>query len=130
MEIDRYQHGCAVMKVGEKRFAVVAGGYSTQIGGMPKVELLELETMDQWKAGPDMPFELMEFTMTTLADGAVLAVGGRSGRDFMGSLVKFSCQESIENCTWEEMEQTLAVPRKEHVALLIPDVLSNCSSVK
>ena len=52
MMIDHYFHGCATFKNNGKEYAVVAGGYSIDIGGMPHVEFLDLSDENgQWISG-------------------------------------------------------------------------------
>lgn len=129
MTIDRWEFGCTKIEIGGKKYAVAAGGYSTAIGSLSSVEFLDLtDENSQWVEGPSLPYELMEFQFVTSGNGKeAFAVGGISGRDFQSAILRLSCQDSVESCQWELMEQKLQVARKEHVAMLIPDDLVTCS---
>ena len=127
MNIDRYLHGCATFKNEDRTYAIVAGGYSTKEGVLSSVEFLSLENEDAgWIEGPSLPRDLEEFTMiTSPEENGVLAIGGRSGREFESAIFKMTCTGSL-NCEWTELEQKLDIGRIDHVAFLIPDELTNC----
>ena len=127
MNIDRYLHGCATFKNEGRNYAIVAGGYSTKEGVLSSVEFLSLENEDAgWIEGPSLPRDLEEFTMiTSPEENGVIAIGGRSGREFESAIFKMTCTGSL-NCEWTELEQKLDIGRIDHVAFLIPDELTNC----
>ena len=127
MNIDRYCHGCATFMNEGRTYAIVAGGYSTKEGVLSSVEFLNLENEDaEWIEGPSLPRDLEEFTMiTSPEENGVIAIGGRSGREFESAIFKMTCTGSL-NCTWTELEQKLDIGRIDHVAFLIPDELTNC----
>jgi hypothetical protein len=127
MNIDRYCHGCATFKNEGRTYAIVAGGYSTKEGVLTSVEFLSLENEDAgWIEGPSLPRDLEEFTMiTSPEENGVIAIGGRSGREFESAIFKMTCNGSL-NCEWTELEQKLDIGRIDHVAFLIPDELTNC----
>ena len=127
MNIDRYLHGCATFKNEDGTYAIVAGGYSTKEGTLSTVEFLSLENEDAgWIQGPSLPRDLEEFTMiTSPEENGVIAIGGRSGREFESAIFKMTCTGSL-NCEWTELEQKLDIGRIDHVAFLIPDELTNC----
>ena len=126
MNIDRYCHGCATFMNEGRTYAIVAGGYSTKEGVLSSVEFLNLDNEDaEWFEGPSLPRDLEEFTMITSPEGdGVIAIGGRSGREFESAIFKMTCPGSL--CTWTELEQKLDIGRIDHVAFLIPDELTNC----
>ena len=129
MNIDRYLHGCATFKNEDRTYAIVAGGYSTKEGVLSSVEFLSLDNQDYyagWIEGPSLPRDLEEFTMiTSPEENGVIAIGGRSGREFESAIFKMTCTGSL-NCEWTELEQKLDIGRIDHVAFLIPDELTNC----
>ena len=127
MNIDRYLHGCATFKNEGRTYAIVAGGYSTKEGVLSSVEFLSLDNEDAgWIEGPSLPRDLEEFTMiTSPEENGVIAIGGRSGREFESAIFKMTCTGSL-NCEWTELEQKLDIGRIDHVAFLIPDELTNC----
>ena len=127
MNIDRYLHGCATFKNEGRTYAIVAGGYSTNEGVLTSVEFLSLDNEDAgWIEGPSLPRDLEEFTMiTSPEENGVIAIGGRSGREFESAIFKMTCTGSL-NCEWTELEQKLDIGRIDHVAFLIPDELTNC----
>ena len=94
---------------------------------MSSVEFLSLDNEDGgWIEGPSLPRDLEEFTMITSPEGnGVIAIGGRSGREFESAIFKMTCTGSL-NCEWTELEQKLDIGRIDHVAFLIPDELTNC----
>jgi hypothetical protein len=127
MNIDRYCHGCATFKNEGRTYAIVAGGYSTKEGVLSSVEFLSLDNEDAgWIEGPSLPRDLEEFTMiTSPEENGVIAIGGRSGREFESAIFKMTCTGSL-NCEWTELEQKLDIGRIDHVAFLIPNDLTNC----
>ena len=127
MNIDRYCHACATFKNEGRTYAIVAGGYSTKEGVLSSVEFLSLDNEDAgWIEGPSLPRDLEEFTMiTSPEENGVIAIGGRSGREFESAIFKMTCTGSL-NCEWTELEQKLDIGRIDHVAFLIPNDLTNC----
>ena len=101
--------------------------YSTKEGVLSSVEFLCLDNEDAgWIEGPSLPRDLEEFTMiTSPEENGVIAIGGRSGREFESAIFKMTCT-GVLNCTWTELEQKLDIGRIDHVAFLIPDELTNC----
>lgn len=133
MTIDRYLHQCASFKseAHEGRNVVVAaGGYSIINGMMSSAEIFDPMNPEQgWVPIADLPRELAEFSMITSPNGnGVIASGGISGRDRQGSIYELKCTES--GCeAWTELEQKIQNPRMNHVAVLVPDILTTCNSI-
>ncbi len=130
MSVDRYMHGCATFKLGEKRFALAGGGYSINEGGMASVEILDLSSLEsQWLQGPDMPRELMEsrFLTNPTKDG-VLAVAGISGSDYQNAIFSMTCPDgTLASCQWKVLDQTMNISRKDHAAVLVSDSVVSCA---
>ncbi len=126
-------HGmsCGVIKTedsGEK-VVVVAGGV---------VDSQRNKAIETWTIGSsDTVFTKLNSTLPTDLTTAssivtsdqkgMIVVGGYgfSSASSLDTLVKISCNTSID-CHVEEMEQKLRIPRRAHVAMLVPDSLVNC----
>jgi hypothetical protein len=66
--------------------------------------------------------------MVTSPDGqGVIVIGGATfiPTEDQSALYQLNCNES--GCEWHEMEQKLKIARERFVAMLIPDILTNCS---
>ena len=76
--------------------------------------------------GPSLPKTLGGHAMVTL-DKDIVVIGGMSsdGSQYQSSLYILSCHN--KGCGWTTMTQTLQVARSSHVAMLIPDELTDCS---
>jgi hypothetical protein len=56
----------------------------------------------------------------------VIVIGGYSNGDgYQSSIHKLICDQL--ECKWSEMEQKLKIARQLSVAMLIPDILTNCT---
>ena len=58
-------------------------------------------------------------------DKDLVVIGGFSSDGYQSSLYILSCHN--KGCGWTTMTQTLQVARYYHVAMLIPDELTDCS---
>ena len=76
--------------------------------------------------GPSLPKTLYDHAMVPL-DKDLVVIGGHSndGSGIQSSLYLLSCHN--KGCGWATMTQTLQVARVYHVAMLIPDELTDCS---
>jgi hypothetical protein len=66
-------------------------------------------------------------SLLTSPDGqGVIVIGGYSNGDgYQSSIYKLICDQL--ECKWSEMEQQLKIARANFVAMLIPDILTNCT---
>jgi hypothetical protein len=78
-------------------------------------------------AGPKLPKTLSRASLVPSPDGqGVILIGGYSSTDpgNQSSMYKLICDQL--GCKWSEMEQQLQRSRRDFVAMLIPDHLTNC----
>ena len=146
MKNKRSNHGCASFTLGQKTFGIVAGGYDRDAYKfLDSVEIIDLDTDSlEWKEGNKLPYFLKshviliifivpELKLPTPMDGlkvvltgqGLLIVGGQgngSYPDYRDEIFKLSCTgDDIESCSWTTMTSKLAVGRKNHVVIPVPD---------
>jgi len=96
---------------------MVTGGYNYP----ETLDSTEILLDGQWKqvassVGQKLPKRL--YGLQTVQSGNdVIAIGGYDGRNFSGSIYKFSCRS--RNCAWTTLPQTLQYPRENFVAMPI-----------
>ena len=72
----------------------------------------------------ELPFELTASAVVKHPDGGALMVGGDNGNDTEVDSLLHLRHASAE---WKVLKQKLKVPRRRHVAALVPDNLVKCT---
>ena len=73
--------------------------------------------------GPELPVELIDFTMVTSPTGkGVVLIGGIGDRknEYSDALIELT-GESIETLKWAPLEQKLQIARSHHFSFYIPN---------
>ncbi len=133
----RSGHSCGVLQDStfhSKQIFVAAGGYVEKT-----TELLVLANVNEndsvvinvtgleWMVGPDLPYDLRGASLVTTSDGRnLILLGGHSGtiNGEVPTMFKMGC--SMLECKWQIMIESLARPRSQFTALIIPDSLTEC----
>ena len=76
-------------------------------------------------AGPDLPFGIEGHSMVALGLGQAV-LGGHSMSGYEKKIYHITCSEQI--CMISLLNQELSIPRKDFVAIPIPDSMSGCIS--
>ena len=64
----------------------------------------------------------------TTNQGVILVGGEDENYESHQEIIQLYCQDDIiENCQWQEIEQKLQNPRKEHVAIPLPESYDICT---
>jgi len=116
----RSTFACHTMKINGEDFIIVAGGY----GAFKSTEYLQKANYGSgWKKSVDLPVKLAEHAIVASKDNKVLYTIGNwySPSD----IYKFSCTNSITNCSWTKIPTQLQFGRWKSVAMTIPDTLAN-----
>ena len=77
-------------------------------------------------AGPDLPFGLHGHSMVALGLGQAVLGGWSSSGGYQKKIYHITCSEQI--CMISLLNQELSIPRKDFVAIPIPDSMSGCTS--
>jgi len=101
---------------------IVAGGQDRK-GGLNSVEILN-SVNGKWSKGPSLPRVISYASMVIHPNGGVILVGGQSGHTLLDSLYHLP---SINN-GWITMTQQLKTPRRFHVAVMVPNTITYCST--
>jgi len=122
LQFGRQHHSCSRIKSNLKKSEsfsiVVAGGYGFQ-GYMSSVEVLD-EGSNEWREGPDLPFNIYGAAIVEDPEGGVILIGGESRSLFHLSHVG-------DGASWKEMPQKLQLGRRFLTAMMIPDHIVNCT---
>jgi hypothetical protein len=126
----RFEHSCGRIRKGgqSQEFSIiVAGGNdkSELSSKLSSVEILD-QGSNEWRKGPGLPFEIDKAQMVDDPNGGVVLVGGSSDYDEILDTL-FQLPHGGEDAEWIELEQTLNVGRRSHVAFLVPDNIVDCS---
>ena len=137
----RYGHSCSKMKIDEKIYLVVAGGFGN-CKYLDSVEILDTTSLDQgwtlgnnfifvkitkklkcyytFSLGPKLPRKIAHSTMVcSPTEKGVIIIGGRFHSD-SNALIELSGY-SKESLKWTTLKQKLSFPRYWHVSFLIPE---------
>ncbi len=99
---------------------IAAGGY-----GLSSVEILD-EASNNWRAGPQLPINILASQMIEDPNGGVILVGGISDLTINEDSL-YQLQHGGVGAVWTKMEQKLKIGRYWHVAFLVPDYMVDCS---
>jgi hypothetical protein len=99
---------------------LIAGGASTADKTLAEAQIFDPKT-GSVSVVPPMGTRRVGHTLTVLADGRILAVGGYS--DSMTPAKTTNVMEVFDpkTNTWEQLPVGLASPRQDHAAVLLPD---------
>ena len=77
--------------------------------------------------GPSLPRALASHEMVSLGNRLITMGGYNYGEEFGGfQNIMFQFECSNLNCQWKQMAQTLDYARRDFVAMLIPNELTDC----
>ncbi len=117
----RNWHSCGVLTNpgdGSHQVVVAAGGCCHR----RSVEMWVVGSSQGWIKGPDLPSGLWGSWGVVTPDGkALLLPGGRSNEEFSSDILKLAYENGI--WSWTKLDQELEVPRRNHIAFLLPDSL-------
>ena len=91
---------------------------------LSSIEILD-EGSNAWRYGPELPFPMAGTGLVEDPSGGVVLMGGRKQQygDDLDIILRLS--DTMDK--WVVMPQKLERPRSEHVAIPIPDHLTNCT---
>lgn len=102
-----------------EKVVVVAGGFNGAV--LSSVELLIINNIERgWQDGPELPHKVSESVLVEYKNSVVL-VGGFGDDDG-----KHLYQLKSRVGPWIQMETILPVSKSDHLAILIPDELTDC----
>ncbi len=132
LKVPRYRHACGVLKYGNKRIVIAAGGIDNFGHSENSVETMEVTEepvsifhfAQQWEYGPSMPMILKDGASATSSGGkAVFITGGTSLDGTSTSVLKFYCIDGpVLQCSWTKVDYELPVPSAKGLALMIPQL--------
>ena len=113
---------CSTFEFKESPVVVLAAGNKDRNG----ISLLHLDNMaDGWISGPNLPTSPnYSFSMlTTPSKDGVLKMGGIGGKGWetFDSIWKLTCQETLNNCSWEEQPSKMLLPKFNYLAFWLPN---------
>ncbi len=127
MRFGRQMHSCGRIRRNSKScdYDVIVVGGNNQTHPIASVEILDSQTGD-WRAGPELPYEIFAATLVTDSRGGVILVGGESKREkHLNTLWRL--EHAGKGAQWELMPQKLKTGRHYQTTFLIPEsVGTNC----
>ncbi len=127
LSIGRAAHVCGTLVNpgdGSDAIVVTTGGFN--FGGLVSTEMWIVGS-DRWISGPDLPIGMGLSAGLTSSDGkSFYVVGGWNG-EHQGGIYKLSFQDGYWR--WTTLDQKLEHAREQHIAMLIPDSLTNCTQI-
>ncbi len=125
----RYGHVCGMLvNPGDGSDAVVVVTTGHNGGILSSTEMWTVGS-DRWIGGPRFSVAIYYATGTTSPDSkSLLVVGGTTFEYQLSAIRKLSFEDG--SWQWTKLEQELLVPRSSHVAMLIPDSLTNCTIIE
>ena len=105
---------------------VIVAGSSALYGGGSRTEILTVGT-ETWTEGPALPHSI--FRAAAVSNGNTFILIGGKTNDLDPKIRKelYALQCSWGMCIWTKMEQELQQARHDHVAILIPNDMLNCT---
>ncbi len=126
----RHAHVCGALKDSNngKKITVAATGYTKfEFDRANSTELL-IDGTDEWILGPELRSPGIDYaTGTTSSDGMHFILAGGYDKHYQDKYRLYHLQCFDLHCVWTKMEQTMDVARAQHVAMLIPDEIANCT---
>jgi hypothetical protein len=124
---ERRHHSCGIIRKNnqsEEFSIIVAGGVDQS--RLSSIEILDLGS-NEWRKGPDFPFEIYASQMVEDQNGGVVLIGGeyRTSGWTLDNL--YQLPHGGEDSEWIKMKQTLKIGKRNHVAFFVPDNIVDCS---
>ncbi len=126
----RVEHACGVLRHGNDRMIVVAGGLDSHNTKLDKVETLLVTTdtdsvlqfANDWEYGPTLPAALSGTASATTSDQkALYIIGGVMINEDSRSVLKFHCYDIVDqHCSWTAVDYELKAPSAKGLALIMP----------
>jgi len=114
----RSTFSCHSMSINGEEYIIAAGGWP----GLKSTEYLPKANYGSgWQKSVDSPVNLRYHEMVA-SEGNLYTIGIR---DYFKDIYKFSCTNSITNCSWTKIPTQLQYGREFTVALPIPSALAN-----
>ena len=129
----RYRHSCAFVTWNNptdgqsEQVVVVVGGHESydHTTTLSSVELLFINNLAMgWQPGPELPLGIASPVLVEFKESVILVGGGASGVSF-----RHLYQLSSRDGPWVDMEQALPKARRDQLAFLIPDELTDCQNL-
>ncbi len=125
----RERHACGILRNGDKKIVVVAGG-SNFDDYLSSVEILLVieEATDtfalNWEYGPDLPMPMTDAAGTTTSDQQSLyIIGGTMFLERSNYVLKLVCSDVVEvNCIWTKIDHELKAETAMGLALAMPQI--------
>jgi len=110
---------CHTMKINGEYFIIVAGGR----GAWKSTEYLQKANYGSgWKKSVDLPVGIENHEIVASKDNKVLYTIGKYSNN--KDIYKFTCTNSITNCSWTKIPTQLQYGRHYSVAMTIPNSLA------
>ena len=102
------------------RFSIIVAGGDN----LASVEILE-DGANEWRRGPDLPFNIGFAAMVEDQTGGVILIGGSLSEhvELYDSIFRLAHAQAV----WEQLPQKLRLKRRKLTAFLIPEGFVNCS---
>ena len=125
---ERRSHSCGrIMRDNQslETSIIVVGGKDSDGKLLSSVEILD-EGSNEWRQGPELPFEIYSSQLAEDRNGGVVLVGGRT-KSYDGLNTLFHLPHAGQDARWRNMEQKLKSANNWHTAFLVPDDIVECS---
>ena len=120
----RREHSCGILRKNNTKYVIVSGGISqNMLKSTETLHLTENLNDQQWRSGPDLPTALTKSQMLSDEDSVYL-IGGMSDTQAMSTIWRLF---DVDN-NWIESKHRLSIGRAGHVALFLPQKLTQCYS--
>jgi hypothetical protein len=125
LSVGRKSHSCARIRKGSSshQFSIIV------VGGFNKVPLKSVEILDEganeWRNGPDLPFEIYDASLIEDSAGGVILVGGSSLK-FVYLKTLYRLSDAENDSKWVKMSQKLITGRNSHTSFLVPENIVSC----
>merc|ERR1712062_601127 len=121
LRLARHYLACHTMKIDGEDFIIVAGGWYA----FKSTEYLQKANYGSgWKKSVDLPAGITNHEIVASKDNKVLYTIGNSYSSDDKDIYKFTCPNSITDCSWTKIPTQLQYGRYDTVAMTIPDTLA------
>ena len=116
-----------------KKSIIVAGGFTAAPGAKEEhsklfatnaVEILHANAK-LWVRGPDLPIPIGSSAAVQDLEGGFILVGGSTDWETPLDII-LRLANAGGDVTWRKLPQKLKKPRMDHVAVLVPNVITSC----
>jgi hypothetical protein len=131
MKNKRINHSCGKIrrdKNSQEMSIIVAGGLDADNVSYLSSEILD-EDSNEWRTGPELPFQVCCSRMVENQTGGVILIGGQKslGDTSVNLDTLYQLPHGGEDAVWTKMEQKLKFERFWHTAFFVPDNVVDCS---